>query len=420
MAKIKTIKSREILNAIGIPTIETLVVLDSGACGVASLPSTKSRGTFESVPLLDQDPERFEGKGVLKAIANVEQKIAPVMIGMDISLQNKIDQVLVDLDGTEDRRNLGANALLSVSLACLKAAANAYHLPVYKYLWLKYQLVSKNTPLPTMVFTLISGGEHGKGNLDFQEFLIVPSSRFSPTRSLEIATRLYRKLAQVLMARHISYSVADDGGLTANLFTNIDGLELLRETVAGSAFNLNTDLFLAVDFGASHFYKNASYAIKDRPQAYTSSEFQVYLEELDKQYHLLFWEDPLSSDDWEGWKKLTGNLGSKKLILGDDLLGSNNVRITQALGEKAGNGMVIKINQNSTVTESIQAVKKCKASGWQVVVSGRSSETNDEFIADFALGIGANYTKFGAPFGGEHIAKYNRLSAIASEMGVNV
>lgn len=416
MAKIDNILAREILDSRGFPTVEAKVILDDGSCGVSSVPTGTTIGSFEAVELRDKDPNRYSGMGVLKAVAGINEKICRAMIGVDVNFQNQIDQNLLELDGSGNKSNFGANAILAVSQASLKAAAASFHLPVYKYLWAKYQLSDQNTALPTSVFNMINGGSHGTGNLDFQEFLLVPSSRYSFSRALEIGVEIYQSLRHSLARLHASNSLGDDGGFTPNFMTNLDALQMILDVVSKTPYQFNTDVFLSLDVAASYFYKNGHYQIKDRAQAFSREEFINYFEELNRQYHILLLEDPLYEDDWEGWKNLTSIIGDKVIILGDDLLCTNISRVKKAIDTKACNGILLKPNQIGTVTETLQVVKLCKENNWQIMVSHRGGETNDDFIADLAVGVGASYTKFGAPARGERVAKYNRLMEIEAEL----
>ncbi len=416
MAQIKSIKAFEILDSRGIPTLETEVFLDDGSKARSSVPAGFSKGSFEAVELRDDDPARFKGMGVKKAAAIVNEKIAPALNGRQAEYQSKIDQALIELDQTSNKKNLGANSILSVSQAVAKAAASSYQMALFDYLQSKYQLADKSSSFPLPIFNLINGGQHGAGNLDFQEFHIIPSSRFNFGKSLEIGAEVYQTLKTILVERKSIHSVGDDGGFAPNLFTNMDALEIIKEAVSRTNYQFNSDVFFGLDVAASQFYKGGKYFIKDRAQAFSKENFIKYYEELNKQYHILLLEDPLHEDDWDGWKELLSLLGSKVIILGDDLLCTNIDRVKKAITKEACNGILIKPNQIGTITETIAVIKACREAGWQIVVSHRGGETNDDFIADFAVGVGANYVKFGAPARGERVAKYNRLLEIAREI----
>lgn len=416
MAKIKSIKARQILDSRGNPTIETAIILDNGQTAVTSVPAGASIGKYEALELRDGDQKRFLGRGVLKAVANVNEKIGPKMAGLKVTNQQKVDQALVDLDGTFNKSNLGANAILSVSQATLKAGAKALSLPLYQYLALKYGLVGKKIPMPTSIFNLINGGMHGAGNLDFQEFHIIPSSRGSYQEELRSAQEIYQTLKKVLIYKGAIHSVGDEGGFAPNLFTNLDALEVIVESIGETNYRLGQDVFLGLDVAASFFYQNGQYTIKDRAQPFSTKEMIGYYKNLNKEYHLFSLEDPLFEDDWQGWNSLTREIGEETIIIGDDLLCTNNKRVKKGIEEKACTAILVKPNQIGTISETVEVIKIAKKAGWKIIVSHRSGETNDNFIADFAVGVGAEYTKFGAPARGERVAKYNRLLAIENEL----
>ena len=416
MAKIRAISAREILDSRGNPTIEATVWLDSGHTGLASVPSGASLGKNEAVELRDGDLSRFNGLGVLKAVANINELIGPKIKGLEASDQTKLDQLLIDLDGTPSKRNLGGNTILAVSTAVLKASAASFNLPVYQYLVKKYTLIKKVSQIPTPTFNIINGGKHGAGNLDFQEFHIVPSTRFNLKDSLRIGDEIYKLLGKVLTNRQAIHSIGDEGGYAPNLFTNLDALEIIMETINQTSYSFAKDVFLGLDTASDFFYKNGHYQIKDRAQPFNREELIAYYETLQRQYRLFSLEDGLEEEDWEGWQKLTESLGSQTLIVGDDLLTTNLKRVKTAISKKACNAILVKPNQIGTISETIEVIKLCRSVGWKVIVSHRSGETNDTFIADFAVGVGADYTKFGAPARGERVAKYNRLLAIESQL----
>lgn len=416
MAKIKKIEATEILDSRGNPTVETTVWLDDGSMGVASVPSGASTGKYEAIELRDGDPHRFQGMGVLKAVENVNQKIAPQLIGRDASYQGEIDQILIDLDGTEDKRNLGANAILSVSQAILEAAASSYKMPIYAFISAKYQMTGGSLTMPTPTFNLINGGKHGAGNLDFQEFHIIPTMRKSYSENLQTGEEIYQALKKVLIHRQAIHSVGDEGGFAPNLFTNMDALEVLMEAVNQNNYEFSHDVFLGLDVAASFFYKNGQYIIKDRAQPFSPVEMVDYYKKLNSEYHLFSLEDPFFEDDWESWHQLIETIGENTLIVGDDLLCTNKKRVKEAIPKKVCSAILVKPNQIGTISETVEVIKIARDAGWKIIVSHRSGETNDDFIADFAVGVGADYTKFGAPARGERIVKYNRLLKIEKEL----
>lgn len=416
MPKITAISAREILDSRGHPTIETSVGLDSGHQGVTSVPAGASSSKYEAVELRDRDPHRFRGLGVLKAVNLINAELAPKLKGQDPTQQTKIDQQLIDWDATVNKSHYGANSLLSLSQACLKAAAAYYNLPVYQYIHQKYysNLSLKTIPVPT--FNIINGGAHGAGNLDFQEFHLIPSARFPYKKALQIGEEVYQSLKGTLKYRRAITSVGDEGGFAPDLFTNLDALSAILEAIKPTGYELAKDVFLGLDVAADFFYNHGHYEIKDRAQPYSEEDLITYFNELVGEFHLFSLEDGLHQDAWSGWVKLTETLGSKCLIIGDDLLSTNKARVMQAIAKKACNAILVKPNQIGTITETIEVINLCRAQNWKIIVSHRSGETNDSFIADFAVGVGADYTKFGAPARGERVAKYNRLLAIEADL----
>ncbi len=418
--KIKSVKAREILDSRGIPTIETEVYLEDGSLGVASVPSGTHLGKFEAKELRDNDLGRFHGMGVLKAIEYVEKLIGPRIVGLDASFQGKLDQLLVELDGTEDKSKLGGNTLLSVSQAVLEASAASYKIPIYKYLQQKYQLSDKIPFMPIPIFNLINGGKNGTGNLDFQEFHIIPSSRKNYLQALECGQGVYQALKKTLIYRRAGHSVGDKGGFTPNLFTNMDALEVLLEAINNAGYKFAREIFVGVDVAARYFYKNGKYVIKDRSQPFSAKEMIQYYISLNNEYQLFSLEDAFYEEDWGSWQQINKQIGQDTLIIGDSLLVGNKERVAEAIKKKACNAFLIKPNQIGTISETIMIVKMAKDAGWQVIASHRSGETNDDFMADFSVGIGANYVKFGAPARGERVIKYNRLLRIFEESTENV
>lgn len=415
MAKIAKLFAREILDSRATPTIEVIMVLEDGAVGVASVPSGASTGTYEAHELRDGDMNWHLGKGVLKAIANVNQTIFESVSDQEFASIADLDKKLIALDGTPNKSKLGANAILGVSIAFAKATAVSQKLPLYKYL---AREAGNTQPLfmPTPAFNMINGGKHGAGNLDFQEFWVVPSHLKTFAQALETGAVIYQNLKKLLARRGAIHSVGDEGGFAPNLFTNLDALEILNEAITESKRKPGIDVELGLDLAANSFYKDGKYVIKDRSAPMEAGEFIDYLRDLNAQYHLRLIEDPLHEDDWKGWNQLTAELGNSTTIVGDDLLVTHPARIRQAITEKACNAILAKPNQIGTVSETIDVIKQSRLAGWKVIMSHRSGETNDTFIADLAVGVGADYAKFGAPARGERVAKYNRLLAIESEL----
>ena len=415
MAKIKSIKAREILDSRGNPTIETKVILENGAIGVASVPSGASVGKYEAVELRDGDPNRYGGLGVLKAVANVNQIIASKLVGEEAEKQSEIDQVLIKLDGTERKSRLGANAILSVSQGVCEAAAASKKISNYEYIAHLYGLERKELKVPVPTFNLINGGKHGAGNLDFQEFHIIPSSLKSYPQALRMAEEIYQQVKQVLIQYGAIHSVGDEGGFAPNLFTNVDALEVLTQAIKVSNYQFERDVFFGLDVAASHFYQEGRYKIRDRTMPMEVDEFVEFYRQFIQQYPLIMLEDPFYEDDWDGWIKLSRAL-PETTIVGDDLLATNKKRVKEAIKRGACSAILVKPNQIGTVSETIKVIKVARQVGWKIIVSHRSGETNDDFIADFAVGVGADYTKFGAPARGERVVKYNRLLEIEEEL----
>ena len=416
MAKIAELKAREILDSRGIPTLETTVTLDDAKKATSSVPSGTSTGIHESVELRDGDASRYQGQGVLKAIENVNTVIKKNLLGLDPARQTDIDQLLVNLDATKNKSNLGSNAILSVSQAVCKAGALAFNLPVYEYLQKKYQLHKDSPAIPTPTFNVINGGKHGAGNLDFQEFLIIPSTRMTYSQALQTGVEIYHAIEKVLINHSAIHSVGIGGGFAPNLYKNADALELIIEAIRTTDYKYGEDVFLGLVVAASHFYKGGKYKIKDRKEPFSTKDFIDYYKDLNEQYRLYSLEDPLYEDDWKGWSELTREIGANTVIIGDDILTTNKERTLKGIEEKSCTGILAKPNQIGTISQAVEVISIAKDANWQIIVSHRSGETNDDFIADFAVGVGAHYAKFGAPARGERVAKYNRLLKIESEI----
>ena len=410
MSKIKSVYAREILDSRGNPTIETTIWTDTNHGAVASIPSGASTGRLEAMELRDGDPQRFGGMGVLKAVANVNQIISKYIIGQDPTKQNNIDQILLNLDGTENKSKLGANAMLSVSQACFEVGAASVEMPTFQYVVAKYGLTKPTAlHLPTPIFNLINGGKHGAGNLDFQEFHVIPSSQKKFSEALEIGSELYHDLKNILIEKKAIHSVGDEGGFAPNLFSNTDAIELLVETIESSPYKLNQDVFLGLDMAASTLFKGGKYKITDVKDALSGEQFRDFIVDMNKKYSLLSIEDPFDQDSWKDWIDLTAVIGKQTMIVGDDLLVTNRKRLEEAIQKSACNAIIIKPNQVGTISEAVSVVKLAKKNNFSIVVSHRSGDTDEDFLADFAVGVGADFVKFGAPGRGERVAKYNRM-----------
>ncbi|CAN5321221.1 phosphopyruvate hydratase [soil metagenome] len=421
MSKIQRIWAREILDSRANPTVESYCQLDTGQIVIASVPSGLSTGTYEAHELRDGDPNRYKGKGVLKAVGNVNQVLGPALIGMDPTQQEEIDKKMIQMDGTENKEKLGANSILAVSEIITKAGAAASNKRLYQYIW--DMSAAKQIPvqkrIPTPLFNMINGGLHGAGNLDFQEFFVIPAFSKGFSQGLQMGVEIYLGIGENLKRRGAIHSVGDEGGYAPNLFTNADAREILVESIKQTSYVMGADVFLGLDVASNSFYKDGKYSIRDKSAPMDEASMIEYYKELNATYHLEVLEDPLSEDSWEGWAKLSQSLDNQISIVGDDLLVTNMKRVEKAIAEKACNTVLIKPNQIGTVTETLNVIKRVREAGWKVIVSHRSGETNDTFLADFAVGVGSDYVKSGAPARGERIAKYNRFSAIETEMKFN-
>jgi enolase len=413
MTKITRVIAREILDSRATPTIEVSVLTDSGSFGTASIPSGASTGKNEDVELRDGDPSRYMGLGVLKAVNNVNTIIGPKLVGMEIGEQEKLDQFMINLDGTPNESKLGANAILGISIACLKASANSYKMPLFQYIGSRYR-PNVQLSIPGPLFNLINGGKHGAGNLDFQEFHVIPSTRMPYSDALRAGTEIWLSLKQELIHRNAVHSVGDEGGFAPNLFTNADALELMALVIKNSTYRLGVDLYLGLDVAADEIVKNGVYNIKDSPKPLDRDGMIELYKSLVKDYGLLGIEDGLDQDDWTGWTKLMQAIPDGVMIIGDDLVTTNAKRLQEAIDKKSCNAVIVKPNQIGTVTETIELMNLAEKNKITQIASHRSGETNDSFIADFAVGMGAHYAKFGAPDRGERVAKYNRLLEIES------
>jgi enolase len=422
MSIIKRIWAREILDSRSTPTIEAACQLDNGALGVYSVPSGASTGTHEALELRDGDTIRYHGKGVLKAVNNINQIIAPALVGGNLDALNQfaVDDILIKLDGTPNKSRLGANSILAVSAAITKAAAAAQNMALYDWVakLSAAKGIQKPLHIPPPLFNMINGGLHGAGNLDFQEFFVIPASSKSFAEGLRAGSEIYTVIGQSLQRRGAIHSTGDEGGYAPNLFTNADALEILVEAIRQTNYQIGVDVFLGLDVAASTFHNGGYYTIRDKTAPLNEEGMIAYYKEIHNLYHLAILEDPLHEDAWEGWRKVKETLGDQIAIVGDDLLVTSVKRVQKAIQENACNAILVKPNQVGTITETLEVVKLATDANWKIVVSHRSGETNDTFIADFAVGVGANFVKFGAPARGERIAKYNRLSAIEVELSI--
>lgn len=418
MATISKIWAREILDSRGIPTVEAACLLNNGMISVASVPSGTSTGTYEALELRDTTNPRYGGKGVLTAVRNVNDVLGPAVTGKDPVRLYDIDAKLIDIDGTENKSKYGANAILAVSMVVTKAGAQAQNLPLYK--WIEYLAkgvgLNPKVHIPTPLFNMINGGLHGAGNLDFQEFHVSPASSKSFSEGLMISAEIYLAIGNDLEKRGAIHSVGDEGGYAPNLFTNADAFELMVDSIRATKYQIGRDIFFGLDVAANTFYKNGEYIIRDKSSPLNEDQLIEFYKTINTQYKLANLEDPFYEDGWSGWKKIQEIFGDQITIVGDDLLVTNPKRVEKAIREKACNGILVKPNQIGTITEILKVIKQARDANWKVIVSHRSGETNDWLIADFGVGVGADYVKFGAPARGERVAKYNRLLAIEQEL----
>lgn len=420
MAKIKKITAREILDSRGIPTIEGKLILEDGRVIRAQAASGEALSGREGVELRDGDPGRFEGLGVLKAVSYIKDLISKKLSGTDVGKFKEIDAWLTKADPSENRGLLGVNTLNTISQLVTKAAAADAALPLYKFINLTYNKTFNKKitieRLPGPIFNLINGGKHGNKNLEFQEFQVVPPTSLKFSAALQKGSELYFGLKKVLEYRNAGTSISEEGGFTPNLLTNANALEIIKETIAQQKMILGVDLTLGVDVGADYFYSEGKYQIKDKQAPLKPDDFINYLSELAKHYSIVMLEDPLQTLDFEGLRKLNDMVGGFTYIVGDDFLAGNLKRVGQAIEEKAASALLLKFNQVATISEMLNSVSVARDGGLKIIFSHRLGETNDSIIADIAVGIQADFVKFGPPVRGERVAKYNRLLEIEQEL----
>ena len=410
--EIDSLQAREILDSRGNPTLEVEVILAEGTVGTAAVPSGASTGTHEALELRDGDPARYGGKGVQKAMANVLQEIAPALVGLSCLDQVAIDEVMIKLDGTPNKAQLGANAILGVSLAVAHAAANFLNLPLYRYLG---GPTARTLPVP--LFNIINGGRHAAGGTDIQEYMVAPVGAKTFAEALRLGAEVYQALKKVLAERELPTLVGDEGGFAPPLPHNEDALELLVAAIEKAGHRPGEDVAIALDAAASEFYKDGRYVLAREGRSLSAEDLVALYADWCARYPIVSIEDGLAQDDWSGWWKLTAELGRKVQLVGDDLLVTNVERIRKAIKEGAANAVLIKLNQIGTLTETFAAIEMGKRGGWGVVISHRSGETEDTTIADLAVATNAGQIKSGAPARSERTAKYNRLLRIEEEVG---
>ncbi len=412
MSTIFDVHAREILDSRGNPTVEVEVTLASGASGRAAVPSGASTGTFEAVELRDGDKSRYHGKGVRKAVENVNEIIAPEIIGLDALDQALIDKTLIELDGTPNKSKLGANAILGVSLACAKAAAAYTELPLYRYLG---GVNARELPVPLM--NILNGGKHADSGVDIQEFMIAPCGASSFSEALRMGAEIFHTLAKVLKKRGYSTGVGDEGGFAPNLRSSVEAIEVIIEAIQMSGYEPGKDVYLALDTAASELYKDGIYVFEREGVRRNVDEMIEFYTELVEKYPIISIEDGLAEEDWEGWKKLTFALGHRVQLVGDDLFVTNKERLLRGIREKCCNSILIKLNQIGTLTETLEVIEIARKAGYTAVVSHRSGETEDTTIADLAVACNTGQIKTGSVCRSERIAKYNQLLRIEEELG---
>ncbi|MER2491980.1 phosphopyruvate hydratase [Catenovulum sediminis] len=416
MASIAKIHAREIIDSRGNPTIEADVTLESGAFGRAAAPSGASTGTREALELRDGDKARFLGKGVLKAVANVNDLIAPALAGKDALNQAEIDKVMIDLDGTENKDKLGANAILAVSLAVAKAAAAEKGVALYEHI-ADLNGTSGQFSMPLPMMNIINGGEHADNNVDIQEFMIQPVGAKTFKQAIQMGAEIFHNLKKVLAAKGYNTAVGDEGGFAPDLKSNAEALSVIVEAVEKAGYKMNEEVTLALDCAASEFYKDGQYNLKGDGRTFNSAEFGDYLADLTAQYPIVSIEDGLDESDWDGWKLLTDKLGDKVQLVGDDLFVTNTKILKRGIEQSIGNSILIKFNQIGSLTETLEAIKLAKDAGFTAVISHRSGETEDATIADLAVGTAAGQIKTGSMSRSDRVAKYNQLLRIEEVLG---
>jgi enolase len=411
MPYITDVYAREVLDSRGNPTVEVEVLTESGAFGSALVPSGASTGEYEAVELRDGDKDRYLGKGVLKAVENVNDVIAPELLGLDVTRQNIIDHLMIELDGTDNKGKLGANAILGVSMAVAHAAASHLEIPLYNYLG---GFNAKTLPTPMM--NIVNGGEHADNNVDIQEFMIMPVSAPSIQEAIRTGAEIFHALKNVLKEKGYNTAVGDEGGFAPNLKSNEEALETIVTAIEAAGYKAGEDIKLAMDVAASEIYEDGKYNLKGEGVVRSSAEMVDWYEKMVNKYPIISIEDGLDEDDWEGHKLLTDRLGDRVQLVGDDLFVTNTEKLSQGIEQGVGNSILVKVNQIGTLTETFEAIEMAKQAGYTAVISHRSGETEDATIADIAVATNAGQIKTGAPSRTDRVAKYNQLLRIEDEL----
>ena len=410
-SNIKNISAREILDSRGNPTVEVDVFLENGVSGRSSVPSGASTGEFEAVELRDGDKSRYNGKGVLKAVNNVNDKINKALKGLDIDDQSKIDSTMIELDGTENKSILGANAILGVSLASVRAASNVKNIPLYKHLG-----IADNFKMPVPMMNILNGGSHANNTVDIQEFMIFPFGASTFSHALRIGAEIFHSLKSELHKKGLNTAVGDEGGFAPNLNSNEEAIDIILNSIEIAGYKPGEEVFIALDVAASELFDEGKYNLDSENKAFSSDEMIEYLASLVRKYPIISIEDGLDENDWEGWTNLNKRLGKDIQIVGDDLTVTNIERLQKAIDKKSMNSILIKLNQIGTVSETIQAVNLAKKVGYGAIISHRSGETEDTFIADFSVAMGMGQIKTGSVSRSDRVAKYNQLLRIEEEL----
>jgi len=423
MSIIQNIQAREILDSRGNPTVEAEVTLQDGTKAVAASPSGASVGVHEVIELRDNDEKRYCGKGVLKAVENINTKIKDNLLGKDVLNQPEIDNIMIKLDGTPNKFKLGANAIIAVSLACAQAAANFQKKPLYEYLKEMinnlYNFKTEDYLLPIPLMNILNGGMHADNNVDIQEFMIAPLGAQSINEAIRMSAEVYHNLKATLKEKGLIVGVGDEGGFAPNLSSNLQAIEIIMEAINKAGYRPGKDICLAVDFAASYFYKNGLYVLTNNKVTLNSQEMIGFIRSWLKDFPIISVEDGLAEDDWDNWFKLNQQVGDKTQIIGDDLFATNPERLKKGIKEKVANAILVKPNQIGTLSETIEVIKIAKEADYNIIISHRSGETEDSFIADLAVACSCGQIKTGAPCRGERIIKYNRLTKIESLLGKN-
>ncbi len=418
MTNIADIKAREVLDSRGNPTIEADVILENGIMGSACAPSGASTGSREALELRDGDKSRYLGKGVLKAVAGINSEIKTALVGKDVTDQRALDQIMLDLDGTENKSKLGANAILAVSLAAAKAAAQAKGVELYAHI-ADINGTSGQYSMPVPMMNILNGGEHADNNVDIQEFMVQPVSAPSFAEALRAGAEIFHALKKVLKGKGLNTAVGDEGGFAPNLASNADALAVIKQAIADAGYELDKDITLALDCASSEFYKDGKYVLSGEDKSFSSEGFSDYLAELCEQYPIVSIEDGQDESDWDGWKYQTEKLGEKVQLVGDDLFVTNTRILSEGIDKGVGNSILIKFNQIGSLSETLDAIKMAKDAGYTAVISHRSGETEDTTIADLAVGTCAGQIKTGSLCRSDRVAKYNRLLRIEEQLGVS-